>query len=71
MELLDGDMMVSVETYNYEKRQYDQSGVVHIKTGHGGGKKQALLIPLRRVLDQALELKKDAPLSRIEGWGER
>lgn len=65
----DGSVFISIDTYNHETGRYESSGVVEIRSGHAGGKKQALLVPLTRFVDQALELKQVSPMSRIEGWG--
>jgi hypothetical protein len=67
----DGTILVSIDTYDHQTGKYVGSGAVEIRNGHAGGKKQALLIPLTKAVDMALELKHVAPRAGIEGWGEK
>jgi hypothetical protein len=69
LETSDGEIIVSITTYDYQLGRHVAGGVVRFKPQHTGGRKQVLLAPLRVLIDQALELMKAAPGSRIEGWG--
>lgn len=68
-ETPDGCVMVNVETYNQDTGRYDSSGVVEIRSGYRGGKKQELLLPLRKFMQEVLRLKKSSPMVRVDGWG--
>lgn len=65
LETGDGEILISIAAYETAQGQYVTGGVVRFKSG---GKRHTLLILIRELIFQALELKKGVPKSGVEGW---
>lgn len=64
LETIDGEILISIATYESADGSYVTGGIVRIKTR---GKKYPLLVPLKEIICKALELKKNIPKSGVEG----